>query len=179
MREGLLAEYVSEDALIAALKSLRAHGYRELDALSPYGSERVIEALALPRSPIPIAMLIAGALSGAAGYAGLYWTRAVDAAWNSGGRPLHAAPAFVPITFELTILGAVLAGAITLVWLCRLPSTSHPLLSADTGRASDDRFFAVVSADDAVFDPERTRAHLGETHPQAIRPFGASSPGAA
>ncbi len=176
MRDGLTGEYETEDALVAAIARLRSLGYRELDALMPFGSERVIKALSLPRSPIPVVSLFAGGVSGLATYAGLYWMRAVDGPWNVGGRPLHAAPAFAPITFELTILGAVLAAAVTLFFLCGFPSTSHPLLAMPgVERASDDRFFVVIAATDARFDAERTRAHLDETRPLAVRPFGAGA----
>lgn len=173
MRDGLVARYESEDALVAAIRRLRGDGYRDLDALMPFASARVIAALEPPRSPIPFFGLLGGVVGATGGYGLLYWTAVVHQPWNVGGRPLHSAPAFVPITFEVAVLGATLAIALVLFVLCRAPATSHPVLGVPgVERASDDAFFLVVDARDRVFDPVRTRRELDEAGALEIHAFG-------
>lgn len=170
---GLVAEYETEEALVRAIERARALGYREIDALSPYRSERVIEALRLGRSRLAAFTLAGGIAGGAGTYAALYWMRVVDFPLNVGGRPLHAWPVFVPLTFEMTVLIAALATFFAFWWMCGLPRLSHPILATEgIERASDDRFFLVVPARDHRFDRHGTRAHLEETGALAVRPWG-------
>ena len=172
MREGLVAVFEHEDALVAAIERLRRRGHRRLDALTRFASERVIDALLLRRSPLPWVALF-GALAGGGGaYGALYWMRVVDQPWNVGGRPLHAAPAFVPITFETTVLVSALAVFLVFVWLCRLPAVSHPVLAAPgIERASDDRFVLVIG-EEPGFDREHTTLALADCGALAVHPFG-------
>src|SRR5688572_16649370 len=121
MDRGLLAEFESGAECAQAIARLRALGYRKLDAHTPRPVVEVEAALGLDPSPLP-RWVLTGALSGAAlAYLVLWWTQAVDYPLNVGSRPSHAAPAYVPITFEAAILfGALTAFFGTLV-LCRLP----------------------------------------------------------
>jgi hypothetical protein len=170
---GMVAEYASEDALVRAIERVRALGYVRLDALTPYPSERVIEALSLPRSPLPPFALAGALVGGASAYAIQYWTRVIDFPLDVGGKPLHAWPAFVPITFELTILGACAATFVALFWLCRLPRLAHPLFAvAATQRASDDGFFLVIAGGDSPVDPDGTREHLAQTGALSVHEWG-------
>jgi hypothetical protein len=69
---------------------------------------------------------------------------------NSGGRPLHAWPSFIPATFELAVLGAALAGAIGMLVLNGLPRLRHPVFEiAEFDLASRNRFFLCIRSDEA------------------------------
>jgi len=161
MHAGLLAEFDSAAALIAAARALRARGYRRLDAYTPYPVEGVEEALALPRSPLP-RIVFPFALAGA-GLA--YLVQWAANAWAyplvAGGRPPHAAPMFVPIAFETCVLAAALAALVALLVLCRLPELWHPVFAVEGfERASIDRFWLGVDAGDPRFDRDATAAEL-------------------
>jgi hypothetical protein len=170
---GLVAEYATEDSLVLAIERARALGYRELDVLMPYASDRVATVLVLRPSPLPRLALAGALLGGTFAYAGQYWTRAIDYPLNAGGKPLHAWPAFVPITFELTVLSAALAIFVGLFWLCRLPRLSHAIFAArGIERASDDRFFLIIGGEDPRFDRAATEAHLRETAPITVQAWG-------
>jgi len=160
---GLVGELDSPDALLAAVRALRARGFTKLDTYGPFPVPGLEEALHLPRSGLgwivfPIAMAGAGAA-----YLVQWWTNAVDYPLNVGGRPPHAAPAFVPITFEMGVLSAALAALVLALLFSGLPRLHHPLFELEGfERASLDRFFVVVDAADPAFDLEAARAALGD-----------------
>ncbi len=144
----ILAEFDSHERLIATLERLRAEGYSHFEVYSPFPSEE-IDAL-LPGAPTPIGwFMLAGGIFGGGGAYFMEWYAAHDYAYNVGGRPLHSWPAFVPVTFEATVLLAALAGFFGLWWLCRLPRLHHAVFHAPPfRRASQDRFFIAVRTDD-------------------------------
>ena len=175
MRAGLVAEFAEPEELLAAIGALRRLGYRELDALSPYDVPGVTEALDLGRSPINW-MAFALALVGAGGALLVQWfTAAKDYPINVGGRPDDAVPAFVPIVFEMGVLGAALAAFLGLFVLLGLPRLDRPLFDvAGIERASIDRFFVAVDARDPCWDEARTADELRALGPLAVSPFGRS-----
>jgi hypothetical protein len=90
-----------------------------------------------------------------------WWAMAVDYRLNIGGRPFNSWPAFVPITFELTILTAATCALLSLFILNRLPEPHHPVFNAPGfERSSTDRFFLCIEARDPKFDPQATRQFL-------------------
>ena len=149
---GVAACFAEREMFLAAWRKLRDAGYARLEANTPFSLEEMEELVPGPPTPIARVVLIAGLAGGSGGYF-LQWFGARDYPLNVGGRPLHSWPAFVPITFELTVLTAALIGVGALLWLCGLPRLDHPVFAA-TGfeRASQDRFFLTVRADDPRFD---------------------------
>lgn len=163
---GLLAEYVSADALLAAVQQARAAGLERLDAYTPYAVDGLAEALGpVPRGVAP--WTLAGGVLGGLGAYGLQWYAAVVSyPVNIGGRPLHSWPSFIPIAFELTILGAALAAVVAMLVQNGLPQLVHPLFAAPAfDLATRDRYYLVAHAGGAAFDPEACRAVLASTAP--------------
>ncbi len=164
----LLAEFATPEALLDATRRTVPR-YRAVDAYAPYSIEGLAEALGFHRSRVPLLALAGGIVGGAGAYFLQWYAAVVDYPINAGGRPLHSWPAFVPATFELTVLGAALAVFVGLWLLCGLPRLNHPIFNApDFDLASRNRFFLAVRADDPEFDAERTRAFLEALGPLRV-----------
>jgi hypothetical protein len=168
--EGLAAELASAEALTAAAGRLRARGYRMIEAVSPLPLERVEEELHLAPSRLGKFAFAGGVIGGVLGY-GIQWYGDVRAfPLLVGGRPLHAVPAFIPATFEATILGAALVAFAGVLIALGLPQLWHPMFEIPgIERASADRYWIFVDARDPLFLPERTRADLVALEPVRVQ----------
>jgi hypothetical protein len=157
---GTMGEFDSEKSYLGALRALSEAGFRGIETFTPYAVEG--EEAVLPRRHTPIGpvMLVSGIIGGASAFF-MQWYGARDYPLNVGGRPLNSWPAFVPITFELTVLCAAFAGVIALMVLCGLPRLDHPAFSdARFLGASQDRYFICLKADINGYSPAEARAAL-------------------
>ncbi len=152
-----MGEFGTPEQLIQAAKKTREAGYRHVDAYAPFPVEGLSEALRLHRSWVPFITLLGGLTGGLGGFGLQYWAAAITYPQNIGGRPLNSWPAFIPVTFELTILGASLSAVLGMLALNRLPQPHHPVFNVPRfTHASTDRFFICIQARDKKF-------HLADT----------------
>jgi hypothetical protein len=166
---GLMAEFEEPEQLVAAARRAREAGYRRVRAFTPYPVHGLAEALRQNRTWLPIIVLGGGVAGGLAGYLLQFWTMAIDYPLNVGGRPLNSWPAFIPITFETTVLAAALAAVLGMLALNGLPEPYHPVFNLpDFKLASRNRFFLCVESSDALFDGERTRRFLEDLAPLQV-----------
>ena len=158
---GLLAEFESLDELLLMTAATRDRGYQKFDAFCPWPSEELDELLDRGDSWVAIIMLLGGLAGGAAGYALQYWVNLYAYPLNVGGRPLHSWPAFIPPTFECTILISAFAGVMGMLLLNGLPRFHHPLFEvprfAERGHCS---FFLCLESADPLFDLVEDRKFL-------------------
>lgn len=156
---GIMGMYASPEATKSVLLKLKEVGYTRYEVYSPFPDEEIAELLP-GKTRIGWVVLIAGICGGAGAYF-LQWYAARDYAINVGGRPIHSWPAFVPVTFELMVLTAALVGVTALFVFTRLPRLDYPTFNDPRfSRASQDRFFICVRADDPKTEPELTRQLL-------------------
>jgi len=166
---GLLAEFDDPNALVAATTQAYREGYRRMDAYSPFPIEELHEALGGHHTRLPLIVLIGGLFGGLGGYALQYWTQAIAYPINVGGRPYHSWPAYIPVTFECTILAAALSAVLGMVALNGLPMPYHPVFNVPRfALASRNRFFLCIEARDPKFDVERTRRFLETLEPREV-----------
>ncbi|WP_413671489.1 DUF3341 domain-containing protein [Massilia cellulosiltytica] len=167
---GLLAEFPSADALCAAARHARDNGYTRVEAYSPFAIEGLDDIVGADKGWIAPLTLLGGILGGAGTYFLQWYAAVVDYPINIGGRPLHSWPAFIPATFEITILGAAVAAVLAMFVLNGLPRLYHPLFEVEEFElASRNRFFLCLPARDPVFAPGPARDLLEELHPLLLR----------
>ena len=166
---GLMAEFDDPTTLVAATDRAHHEGYRRMDAYSPFPIEELHEALGSPQSRLPLIVLIGGLLGCAGGYGLQYWVSVIAYPVNVGGKPLHSWPAFIPVTFECTILAAALAAVFGMLALNGLPTPYHPVFNVPRfALASRNRFFLVIEATDKKFELEETRRFLEALNPREV-----------
>lgn len=158
---GLLAEFEHADDLIAAASQAHDAGYRRMDAYTPFPVEGLSEALHTPPSRLPLIVLIGGITGALLGFGLQYYVSVIAYPHNVGGRPLLSWPAFIPVTFETTILIAAFSAVLGMLALNGLPRPYHPVFNVDEfAHASRDRFYLIIEATDPKFDREGTARFL-------------------
>lgn len=166
---GLMAEFDTPTALVSAARAAREKGYRKLDAYSPFPIEELSDALHLHKNKLPLIVLIGGICGGLTGYLLQYYVTVWDFPINIGGRPLHSWPAYIIITFEMTILFAAISAVLGLLALCGLPMPYHPTFNVPRfALASRNRFFLCIEAADPLFDHDRTSDFLQTLEPREV-----------
>ncbi|HEV7734817.1 MAG TPA: DUF3341 domain-containing protein [Candidatus Binatia bacterium] len=166
---GLMAEFADLPQLLRATREAHESGYRHLDTYTPFPVEELGELLSGHHSRLPLLVLIGGILGGLGGYGLQYWTSVIDFPINVGGRPFHSWPSFIPVTFEMTILGAALAAVLGMLALNGLPTPYHPVFNVPRFVLSTrDKFFLCIEADDPLFDREETRRFLERLEPRQV-----------
>jgi hypothetical protein len=158
---GLMAEFEHAPALVDAARRAHREGYRRMDAYSPVPIEELHDAMHMHDERLPKMVLIGGILGGLGGYALQYYTMVISYPINVGGRPLHSWPAFIPVTFEMTILAASITAVLGMLALNGLPQPFHPVFNVPRfALASRNRFFLCIEARDPKFDLHATRKFM-------------------
>src|SRR5438034_5468725 len=155
---GLMAEFTDPEDLLAATRRAYAEGYRRMDAYSPFPIEGLAEALGRRGTAVPLLVLLGGMTGGLGGYFMQAYAMALDYPLNIGGRPLHSWPAFIPITFELTVLCAALAACLTVFVLNKLPQSYHLVFSvSEFAQGSQDHFVLCIESPHHTFTAHSAR----------------------
>jgi hypothetical protein len=166
---GMMAEFDSPSDLVAAAHKTYAAGYKKIDAYSPFPIEELAEAIGFHRNNVPLVVLIGGIVGCLSGYAMQWWIATVSYPVNIGGRPYHSWPAFIVVTFEMTILCSVLAAVFGMLALNGLPMPYHPVFNVPRfAFATKDRFFLIVFSSDPMYSAIRTRDFLQSLGPRSI-----------
>jgi hypothetical protein len=173
MERGLLAELSAPEDVVSLIVTLRRLGYVSIDAFVPYPQLEIEEALGLERSNLSWVVFPVSLAAAGLGYFIQWACNAWDYPINVGGRPAHAVPAFIPITFETMVLLTGLFTFTVLLLRSGLPRLHHPVFEIDGfERATRDRFWLAVDAEDPLFQLERTRRELAEAGAMRIEWFG-------
>ena len=149
-RRQLVGYFEEPSQVLHALRICRERGLETLDVVAPFPIHGLDEALGIPRTRLPWLTLAGGVVGLSLGLALQYWSSASDWPINVAGKPFDSFPAFVPVAFELTILGAGLCTVFGLIGRIGL----HPWRRVEQvrPRATDDRIALVLARRDARMD---------------------------
>jgi hypothetical protein len=165
-KEFLVATYAEPRALVEAVTELRAHGFKIYDVYTPFPVHGLEQAMGLRRSRLGLVTFAAGALGAIAALAFQFYAAVFDWTLNVGGKPDNSTLAFVPITFELTILAAGLTTAAAFFLRNRLFPGADATLAAP--RVTDDTFAIELRWRSNVFDTGEARRVLTRSGATAI-----------
>jgi hypothetical protein len=164
-----MAEFHSPEALLHAAERAHRQGFKRMDAYTPFPIEGLSEALGVHDRRVPLIVLLGGIAGCLGGFFLQYWVAVIDYPLNVGGRPLNSWPAFIPVTFEMTILFAALAAFLGVLALNGLPMPYHPVFNVEQFElASRNRFFLCIEADDPDFDRDGTWKFLESLGPDGV-----------
>lgn len=150
---GVLAEFATPADLYRACERVRDAGYTRWDAHTPFPVHGLEGAMGMTRSKLPWIILVMALGGAATGFLLQTWVHNMAYPLTISGKPHFAWPAYVPITFELGVLGGALAAVFGMFGLNQLPRHHHPLFeSARFARFSDDAFFISIESIDPQFD---------------------------
>lgn len=166
---GIVAEFDTPEALLAAANAAREAGFKKMDAFAPFPVEGLPQAIGVRDKFIPILMLCGGIFGGIWGLGIQIFAFGASLPVNIGGRPLWSWPNYLPITFEATVLTCAVTGVVMMFALNGLPQPYHPVFDAPNfERASTDKFFLLIEAADAKFNQTETKKFLQETGTERV-----------
>lgn len=160
---GVIGQFDDVTSLMKAARAVRQAGYTRTDAYTPFPVHGLDDELGVKKTKLPMIVLTAGIIGALTGFGMQYFAMAIHYPLNIGGKPLNSWPAFIPITFEVTVLFASLSAVIGMLALNGLPQPYHPVFHAKNfERASEDMFFLCIESDDPRFDAEEARQLLAK-----------------
>jgi hypothetical protein len=168
---GLMAQFTDARSLLEAARQVRDAGFRRWDCFSPFAVHGLDAAMGQRPTRLPWLVFLGGLSGALTGLLLQWWTAATTFAGVptelqgymhiTSGKPFFSLPANIPVIFELTILFSALTAVFGMIMLNRLPCLYHPLFKRPSfRRATQDRFFIVIEADDPRFDKQETEALL-------------------
>jgi hypothetical protein len=166
---GVIAEFTSAQELLDAATAANHRGYKEMDAYSPFPIHGLAEAVGFHSTKLPLIVLGGGVLGGVGGFFMCWYANVISYPLNIGGKPLNSWPAWIPITFECTILIAAFAAVFGMLGLNGLPMPYHPVFNVKRfDQASRDKFFLVIQARDPRFDIDEVATFLESLKPREV-----------
>ncbi|HTB52087.1 MAG TPA: DUF3341 domain-containing protein [Ferruginibacter sp.] len=154
IKKFVVGSFDDEAVLFPAVKNVRRAGYKIHDVYTPFPIHGLDHAMGLRETSIHTAGFIYGITGTTTALSCISWILVRDWPLNFGGKPHFSLPAWIPITFELTVLFAAVGMVLTFCYLCQLAPfikkhVFHP-------RATDDQFIMVIECTEKTSEAEVT-----------------------
>lgn len=151
--------YNDETDLLEAVKVANKSHLDIMDVFTPFPIHGLDPLLGLEESRLHIGGFIYGMLGTLTAFLGMTWIFTKDWPQIYGGKPHWAVPAFIPITFELTVLFAAIGMVVTFYVINGLgPGVVNPYIDP---RITDDKF--CIAFDTSEVDADVAENFLKET----------------
>src|SRR6056297_2549779 len=152
---GILAEVRNPKELIDIARTVNKNGYKKYDTFSPFPIHGIDKAMSLQKSKLGWIVLSHGLVGLTGALSMIYFMMVYDYPLNISGKSLLNIPAWIPVTFELTILLSAFGAVFGMFFLNGLPKLNHPLFNSENfKKATDDGFFVCIESEDPQFDEE-------------------------
>jgi hypothetical protein len=166
---GVMGEFDTPEQLVTAAKKTREAGYKHVEAYTPFPIEGLAEHIGFHWTAVPLITLFGGVSGALTGFGLQYWCSAISYPVNIAGRPLNSWPAFIPVTFELTVLFSSIFAVVGMLALNKLPQPHHPVFNVERfAHASTDKFFLVIEARDPKFQLAESARFLQELNAKHV-----------
>jgi len=159
-RSFLVATFSDTESLLQAVSVVRRENLRLHDVYAPFPVHGLDEAMGIKRTRLPFVTLVAGLTGLCCAISLQFFANVLDWRVNVGGKPDNSTLAFVPISFELTVLFAALATVAALFLRARLYPGKQEQLAAEG--VTDDVFALVLRKPDTTFALRRADKILQE-----------------
>jgi len=164
IRKFLVGVFDEEDNIMGATKKIHDQGIKIYDVYTPYAVHGLDEAMGVKRSRLPFVTLVAGLLGCLLAVVFQEWVFTMDWPMIVGGKPHNSLPAFIPVTFELTVLIGGLTTVLAFFIRSRLrPGKKLKILDLNI---TDNKFVMAIEKVDASLDykdVEQQLFNLGAT----------------
>src|SRR4026209_67558 len=158
---GLLAEFDTPAATMAAAEKVRDAGFKRWDVFTPYPVHGLDQAMGLGNSMVGWFTCCLGLTGFTCGMLMIWFMNAYDYPIVVGGKPFFSPIFSFPVAYELTILLGAFGSLFGMLILNRLPRLYNPLFkSVRFAQVTHDKFFVVVEATDPRFWDSETRLLL-------------------
>lgn len=160
----ITAVFNTPDEIIGASKAIVKEGYSKFDVHTPYPVHGLDKAMKLKRSPLGYFAFVLGVTGACLALMLMWWTMTVAYPMNISGKPEFPLPAFIPITFEVTVLLASIATVVSMIVIFfKFPNTSHPLHDTDYMRkVSSDKYGITIESNDPKFEINTVKEFLAK-----------------
>lgn len=158
----ITALFSTPNDIIAAAKAVQVAGYTKYDVHTPYPVHGMDGAMGLKETKLGFVTLAAGIMGAVGMISFASWVASVDYPQVIGGKPYWSWPAFVPVTYEIAVLMAVLLTVgFMIAFFFKFPNVSHPLHDTPYMKSvSSDKYGIVIQAEDPKFNEAEVRALL-------------------
>ena len=154
--------FTTPDEAIRAASEVSKAGYTKFDVHTPYPVHGMDGAMQVKISKVGYFAFFFGLTGALTAILLISWVTLSDYPLVIGGKPFWSWPAFVPVSFELTVLfAAVFSTVAMIIFYFKFPNNAHPLHDTPyMKRVSSDTFGITIEANDPQFDENKVKEFL-------------------